>query len=232
MVVIWLDEGQWGPPPRLEQTGAEEARAGCINEQAVLKGTGSCNADEWSLQSRDERREQKGKRGEGEKSTVKWAQREQRWKKSLICTSDLSKLIYHVSSVIALHVSSPPSLSLPPADPNLLVFPEILPCFPWTKYVHHLHCICMFSNPKFEVSCHVYLVCLVTHHFMDSSNNISESFPSFERLLGLCVESWCILLSISPDWAAGALKVRRRRKHQEIYAHKKHELTGGPLTPL
>lgn len=53
------------PPPRLEQTGAEEPRAGCINEQAVLKGTGSCNADEWSLQSRDERREQKGRRREG-----------------------------------------------------------------------------------------------------------------------------------------------------------------------
>lgn len=65
MVVIWLDEGQWGPPPRPEQTGAEEPRAGGINEQAVLKGTGSCNADEWSLQSRDERREQKGGGGEG-----------------------------------------------------------------------------------------------------------------------------------------------------------------------
>lgn len=37
---------------------------GCINEQAVLEGTGCCNADEWSLQSRDEGREQKGKRGE------------------------------------------------------------------------------------------------------------------------------------------------------------------------
>lgn len=59
MVVIWLDEGQRGPPPRLEPG------AGYINEQAVLKGTGSCNADEWSLQSRDERKEQKGRRRDG-----------------------------------------------------------------------------------------------------------------------------------------------------------------------
>lgn len=55
------------PPPALEQTGAEEPRAGCINEQAVLEETGSCNADEWSSQ-----------RGEGERSTAEWAPREQR----------------------------------------------------------------------------------------------------------------------------------------------------------
>ncbi|TNN55896.1 Ephrin type-B receptor 1 [Liparis tanakae] len=61
MVVICGDEGRRGPPPR---PGAEEPRAGCINEQAVLKGTGSCNADEWSLQSGDEGREQEGRRGE------------------------------------------------------------------------------------------------------------------------------------------------------------------------
>lgn len=64
MVVIWLDEGWGGPPSRLQQTGAEEPGAGYINEQAALKGTGSCNADEWSLQSRDERR-RRGARGEG-----------------------------------------------------------------------------------------------------------------------------------------------------------------------
>lgn len=70
MVVIWLDEGRRGPPPRLEQTGAEEPRAGYINEQAVLKGTGSCNADEWSLQSRDGRREQEGK---GRRGGEEWS---------------------------------------------------------------------------------------------------------------------------------------------------------------
>lgn len=138
MVVIWLDEGQWGPPPRLEQTGAEEPRAGCINEQAVLKGTGSCNADEWSLQSRDERREQKGKRGgggEGEKSTAKWAQRELGWKKKgLICTSDFCKLVYHVSSVP------------PPPDPNPLVFVHILPCNPWAKLLSSSWFLYIFLN--------------------------------------------------------------------------------------
>lgn len=51
------------PPstPGLEQ---RSPAAGCINEQAALKGTGSCNADEWSLQSRDERREQQERGGE------------------------------------------------------------------------------------------------------------------------------------------------------------------------
>lgn len=70
MVVIWLDEGRWGPPPRPEQTGAQKPRADCINEQAVLKGTGCCNADEWSLQSRDGRWVWKGTReGGGEVGT-------------------------------------------------------------------------------------------------------------------------------------------------------------------
>lgn len=48
------------PTPGLEQGSPA---AGCINEQAALKGTGSCNADEWSLQSRDERREQQERGG-------------------------------------------------------------------------------------------------------------------------------------------------------------------------
>lgn len=164
MVVIWLDEGWWGPPPRLEQTGAEEPRAGCINEQAVLEGTGSCNADEWSLQSRDERREQKGERGEEEKSTAKRAQLEQRWKKGLICTSDFCKLVYHVSSVTVFHVSSLRSLSLPLPDPNLLVFS------PWYCHVSlgpnsFINFIVYFRTPNLMARMHpVYLY--------------SESFPS------------------------------------------------------
>lgn len=54
-----------GPVRTPSYTGAEEPGADYINEQAVLKGTGSCNADEWSLQSRDERKEQKGRRRDG-----------------------------------------------------------------------------------------------------------------------------------------------------------------------
>lgn len=127
MVVIWLDKRRWGPPPRLEQTGAEEPRAGCINEQAALKGTGFCNADEWSLQSRDGRREHKGKRGEGETSRVKWAHREQQWKKALICTSDFCKLVYHVSSATVPHVPSHSILYMPLLDPAIFLF--VARCF-------------------------------------------------------------------------------------------------------
>lgn len=146
MVVIWLDKRRWGPPPRLEQTGAEEPRAGCINEQAALKGTGFCNADEWSLQSRDGRREHKGKRGEGEKSRVKWAHREQQWKKALICTSDFCKLVYHVSSATVPHVPSHSILYMPLLDPTIFfvccqMFPHIL-CAKWFYYLR------WFSNSK------------------------------------------------------------------------------------
>lgn len=48
--------------PGLEQ---RSPAACCINEQAALKGTGSCNADEWSLQSRDERRSSRREAGWG-----------------------------------------------------------------------------------------------------------------------------------------------------------------------
>lgn len=125
MVVIWLDERRWGPPPRPKRTGAEEPRAGCINEQAVLKGTGSCNADEWSLQSRDGRGEQKGKREEG-RGGEEWSEVGKEAaavgeKKALICTSDFCKLIYHVSSSNVHRVSSLSTLYISTLHPHLLV---------------------------------------------------------------------------------------------------------------
>ena len=54
MAAIWPDAGQRGPPPR---PGQRSPGRGYINEQAALEGTGPSNADKWSLQSRDERRE-------------------------------------------------------------------------------------------------------------------------------------------------------------------------------
>lgn len=70
MVVIWLDEASRTPaiPPSHQHPftpGLEQRSpaACCINEQAALKGTGSCNADEWSLQSRDERRSSRREAG-------------------------------------------------------------------------------------------------------------------------------------------------------------------------
>lgn len=96
------------PPstPGLEQ---RSPAAGCINEQAALKGTGSCNADEWSLQSRDERREQQERGGERRWGLGGFGRRGRpsghigsgggRGKKGgLIFTSEFCKLVYHVSS--------------------------------------------------------------------------------------------------------------------------------------
>lgn len=223
MVVIWLDKRRWGPPPRLEQTGAEEPRAGGINEQAVLKGTGFCNADEWSLQSRDGRREHKGKRGGGRKSGVKWAQREQQWKKALICTSDFCKLVYHVSSATVPHVPPHSTVCMPLLDPNPFFFVccQIFPCFLRAKRFYHLR---WFLYSRFDGSHLSRIACLTWFYGL--------FFPSSDWMLRLRVKSQYLLLSIKLDWAAVVLKVIRRRKHREIYAHKKHELTWGPLSPL
>lgn len=213
MVVIWLDERRWGPPPRPEQTGAEEPRAGCINEQAVLKGTGSCNADEWSLQSRDGRRERK----RGEESEVKWALRELRWgKKALICTSDFCKLIYHVSSFSVHHVSSHSTLYMSSLGLNL-------PVFLWICSLQQIissHLKSDGSHPS------------RSSHFTSFYRVIEQNFGSWLVCRAMCREQIFFLCSIEPDWAGGALKVRGRRKHQEMYAHRKHELTRGPLLLL
>lgn len=92
----WWSFGQtWGSEDPLHDQSSRLQRSpgpGCINEQATLKGTGSCNADEWSLQNRDERREREGSTGGG------W----QPWRKGLICTSDFCKLICHVGGVTTL----------------------------------------------------------------------------------------------------------------------------------
>lgn len=49
----WSFAQMWGSEDPLLDQGSQLRRSpgpGCINEQAALKGTGSCNADEWSLQ--------------------------------------------------------------------------------------------------------------------------------------------------------------------------------------
>lgn len=97
-------------PPTPPSTPGLEQRspaAGCINEQAALKGTGSCNADEWSLQSRDEGREQQQERDVGGGGLVEEGSQVGtqgavvgRGKKrgGVIFTSEFCKLVYHVSS--------------------------------------------------------------------------------------------------------------------------------------
>lgn len=125
----WWSFGQtWGSEDPLHDQSSRLQRSpgpGCINEQAALKGTGSCNADEWSLQSRDERREGAGSTGGG------W----QPWRKGLICTLDFCKLICHVGGVTTL--------------PSAFVAPTWLtPAFFLSTY----HRPVLGSNPELHVA--------------------------------------------------------------------------------
>lgn len=179
-------------------------------------------------QRREKRAEGEEKR-RGEECRAEWAQREKQWKKALICTSDFCKLVYHVSSVTVLHVSSPLPSPCPHPTQTFLFLSRYFNAF-LDLNIPINYFILVFFNDKFSGS--FTNLFFVSYHFTGLSEYISEPFRSFDPLLGFCVERWCVLLSIRPDWAAEALKVRRRREHQEIYAHKKHELTRGPLTPL
>lgn len=171
----------------------------------------------------EQRREKRaqGEERRGKKSRVKWAHREQQWKKALICTSDFCKLVYHVSSATVPHVPSHSILYMPLLDPTIFcLLPDVS-----TYSLCQMVLLPALVFKQQHSTAHIYQLYLALHHFMDF-------FPSFDWMLWLCVKSQYLLLSIKLDWAAGVLKVIRRRKHGEIYAHKKHELTWGPLSPL
>jgi len=69
--------------------------------------------------------------------------------------------------------------------------------------------------------------------FIVSPDDISERIlftvgPIVEVVSGGLMCSLCH----RSDWESRDLKVRRRRKHRENYANKKHEVAGRPPTPL
>lgn len=141
-------------------------------------------------------------------------------KRGLIFTSDFCKLVYHVTSC-----PLPENLPWPPPDPSRHFVCTVLyfsvpvcyhPC--WVLFLKYGSGQTIPAHTRFSWTRPTTLLTRF-HHRRTCCRGGAPKVKAFSSPLGLVERP-------------GLKKVRRRRKHQEIYAQKEHELTGGPLAAL
>lgn len=113
-------------------------------------------------QRREKRAEGEERRG-GEEYRAEWAQREQQWKKALICTSDFCKLVYHVSSVTDTCLLPLPLLAFTQPKPSCFYPDTFMYSLGWIFLSSTLF-LCFFF--LWQIWCHTYkpISCLLPYY--------------------------------------------------------------------